>query len=66
MMEFVSWDDDYSQYMEKQKPCSKPPARSNIGGVLKFSHHPILWENIEQKIENVKVIKILYDFFVGW
>ena len=35
-------------------------------GALKFSHHPILWVNIEQKIENVKVIKILYDFFVGW
>ena len=29
MMEFVSWD-DYSQYMEKSKPCSKPPISCDL------------------------------------
>ena len=32
----VSWD-DYSQYMEKSKPCSKPPTRLN----------PIPWPGIQ-------------------
>ena len=31
--EFVSWD-DYSQYMEKKKTCSKPP--TSYGYLCKF------------------------------
>ena len=27
MMEFVSWDDEIPNWMEKSKPCSKPPTR---------------------------------------
>ena len=30
MMDFVSWD-DHSQYMEKYKKCSKPPASIMLG-----------------------------------
>ena len=31
MMEFVSWDDDIPNWMEKSNSCSKPPTRYNDG-----------------------------------
>ena len=30
MMEFVSWDDDIANWMEKKDSCSKAPTRSLI------------------------------------
>ena len=40
--EFVSWD-DYSQYMETKKTCSKPP--TSYGYLCKFDQSFKIWSN---------------------
>ena len=42
MMDLVSWD-DYSQYMEKSKPCSKPPTRLYIYVYFNWNYSTMDW-----------------------
>jgi len=51
MMEFVSWDDEIPNWMEK-KPCSKPPTRYDrcIVSWKYETHSPLLWRNYSMRV----------------